>query len=255
MACITNKTKALDPEQPPIVRRLRLDEVVKALRVMEAAIKNDPLHHYLRDTPDANKGFYRRRFQFEGTVVTALATRKHLAWTIGDVFALMMYEPADKVEDTLDMIIGRIMLLYGKNISPRLLSKGQARRLATMGTKMNQAIDDTLGDRKKTMYRLADLATHPDFQRRGYGSALTKFVTEKADAHGRATWLMSSNILNTGFYNSLGFITKAEIALGSEDPDWCEPPVVVSLMVREVSDKSGHGTEPANEKDAMLVEY
>jgi hypothetical protein len=52
----------------------------------------------------------------------------------------------------------------------------------------------------------------------------------KADAHGRASWLLSSNINNTGFYNSFGYITQAEIILGDDDPDWTEPPFVVTLV-------------------------
>lgn len=52
----------------------------------------------------------------------------------------------------------------------------------------------------------------------------------QADAQGRATAL-TTNLLNTGFYNSLGFVEKGRILLGDNNPTWHEPPVVL-LVVR-----------------------
>ncbi len=54
--------------------------------------------------------------------------------------------------------------------------------------------------------------------------------TFQADAHGLASWLMSSNVNNTGFYNSLGFVTEADILMGDDDPDWHTKPVVIKLV-------------------------
>ena len=51
---------------------------------------------------------------------------------------------------------------------------------------------------------------------------------------------MSSNIKNTGFYNSLGFVTKAQVSVGDEDPDWTEPPVVVSLVCYFTAANTAH---------------
>jgi len=83
------------------------------------------------------------------------------------------------------------------------------------------------------MYYLAELATHPSKQGRGYGSALARFVTDRADAQHRATWFLSSNALDTQFYNSLGFVTGANVSVGENDPTWCKPLVVAKLMIRE----------------------
>lgn len=41
---------------------------------------------------------------------------------------------------------------------------------------------------------------------------------------------MSSNVNNTGFYNSLGFVTEADILMGDDDPDWHTKPVVIKLV-------------------------
>lgn len=49
---------------------------------------------------------------------------------------------------------------------------------------------------------------------------------------------MSSNINNTGFYNSLGFMAAADVLLGDNDPDWNAPPVVIKI-VRHVDSTEG----------------
>lgn len=74
------------------------------------------------------------------------------------------------------------------------------------------------------------LATHPDFQRRGYGGALVDAVTSLADAEGRSTYLFSSNPINTEFYNSHGFFTLAELLVGEDEPTWKKPPVPIALV-------------------------
>jgi hypothetical protein len=52
----------------------------------------------------------------------------------------------------------------------------------------------------------------------------------KADAQERAMILTSSNPINTGFYNSLGFAEKAQIVLGDDDPTWHVVLLVVCLL-------------------------
>lgn len=52
----------------------------------------------------------------------------------------------------------------------------------------------------------------------------------KADAQNRSVWLHSSNIDNTAFYNSHGFVTVSTYSLGDTNPDWQKPPVVGSIV-------------------------
>jgi len=54
------------------------------------------------------------------------------------------------------------------------------------------------------------------------------------DAQGRATFLWSSNIKNTGFYEAQGYKVVAAVLLGDTNPRWKKPPVRVNLMLREV---------------------
>jgi GNAT superfamily N-acetyltransferase len=110
-------------------------------------------------------------------------------------------------------------------------------------------VEETLGDSRHEMAYIELLATSPVMQGRGYASALIQKVvkevslhtgpvryavnhlfTNQAESQGRSTWLMSSNVANNGFYNSHGFLTKAKIAMGSDNPTWDRPPIVVCLV-------------------------
>lgn len=83
------------------------------------------------------------------------------------------------------------------------------------------------------MIHLNLLFTAPKAQGRGYASALVRSVTSVADAQHRNTYLLSSNIANTGFYNSMGFQVVDFAVVGEDNPDWHEAPVVLNIMVRE----------------------
>lgn len=52
----------------------------------------------------------------------------------------------------------------------------------------------------------------------------------QADAEGRATWLCSSNLANTEFYEQCGFVGVRDFTLGEDDPTWTKPPVVARVV-------------------------
>ncbi|KAI0346794.1 hypothetical protein BDW22DRAFT_461668 [Trametopsis cervina] len=136
----------------------------------------------------------------------------------------------DLVGDDLDKVLHRVV--YGV-ISPELLTKQQNDRLAEFSTKFRKALLESIGDERLEMYELGGLATRPSKQGLGYGSAMVNFVTGLADANRRGTWLGSSNVANTGFYESFGFRTVAEFVVGESDPTWTDPPVLVKVMSRK----------------------
>lgn len=100
------------------------------------------------------------------------------------------------------------------------------------------------------MFFIQLIATMPAYRRHGYASALVNMATAEAstshpqlensshythlllqaDTQGRASWLVSSNISNEPFYNSLGFSTRANVILGDDNPTWHKPPVVVKIV-------------------------
>ncbi|KAI0700776.1 hypothetical protein BC835DRAFT_1326425 [Cytidiella melzeri] len=210
-----------------------LGDIPEATRMGEDALEDDPLQHYLRDTPDASTGHYRESWRLHFGASLAFPVRKGLVWTIGDSDAMVTSSwPADLLEDDLDKLIKNALSLFTV-VSDNMLTEQQRQRQTAFITLFRQAILEFLGNRVKDMFELGGLATRPSKQGRGYGSALVRVVTDLADAVGCATWLGSSNVQNTGFYESLGFVAITTISLGESDPTWNEPPVVVALMVRE----------------------
>ncbi|KAI0700775.1 hypothetical protein BC835DRAFT_367096 [Cytidiella melzeri] len=151
-----------------------------------------------------------------------------LAWTTEEFGSVLLYSPVKPVD------------LEHESGSTGL-SQEQQRRLNDWVQTSERIANETLGDSRKDMAYLALLATTPVKQGRGYASALVKMVVEEADAQGRMVWLMSSNIVNTGFYNSHGFVTKVKITVGEDNPTWDRPPVVICLMVRNVGAISTEG--------------
>lgn len=52
-------------------------------------------------------------------------------------------------------------------------------RGAEWGAKFKKTVEEVLGDRKESMWYLAEVATHPDHQGHGYGSALIRQFTDQ----------------------------------------------------------------------------
>lgn len=57
----------------------------------------------------------------------------------------------------------------------------------------------------------------------------------QADAQGRTTWLLSSNVANMAFYNYLGFHTVGTVYIGLGDPTWTKPPIRVDVVSAALS--------------------
>ena len=51
----------------------------------------------------------------------------------------------------------------------------------------------------------------------------------QAEAEALSVWLISSNIANYAFYNSLGCETIARFTVGDDNPTWEGGPIVVML--------------------------
>ncbi|KAI0700764.1 hypothetical protein BC835DRAFT_363837 [Cytidiella melzeri] len=204
------------------LRKFSEAEIPEAIQLCEDAFEEDPLQHYLSNTPNAeDERRYRQFWHNHLSGYMRPFTDGGAAWTTEDFGAVLLYSPVKQ----LDVEHGS--MLTG-------LSEEQRRRLDEWLKTSERVADETLGTSRKDMAYIATLATAPAQQGRGYASALVKMVVDEADAQGRMTWLMSSNIANTGFYNDHGFITKAKIILGQDNPTWDRPPVVICLMVRNV---------------------
>ncbi|PCH33449.1 hypothetical protein WOLCODRAFT_111854, partial [Wolfiporia cocos MD-104 SS10] len=115
----------------------------------------------------------------------------------------------------------------------RLISAEQRKRREEGNDKLEAFIKNKFGDKINEMLRLHLLATAPDKCGHGYAKKLVEVVTAQADNECRSTWLLSSNVANTKFYERFGFITVGEVSLGESNPTWTDAPIIMPVMVRE----------------------
>lgn len=207
------------------------------MQTISEANQYDPCTLYFHDTPDAKNTPGKERLErLKWNLVISQWVRVRTGITVngGRAVAVVLPAPVNtKPRRPFDRLLDRIHTVVIGVLDKVTRSKEQQKRLDEISSKLDAIVEATLGERVKEMFSVNALSTHPAYQRRGYGSALVNAITHQADIEGRATYLLSSNIANTGFYNSLGFITVAEAQIGSENPTWHKPPIPVPLMVRE----------------------
>jgi len=218
----------------PTPRRLRYTDIYTGLKSGEAAFKDDPMVAYLMKTKDA-----KNKKPLFGGALTRLLTIIHWIWLVrgSDAWTIdagkacvTFYDPTTGNNDE--------ELIFDFLASPIFeidLSKEQKKRREELVQKAKEAIESSLGSRKPEMLYVSRLFADPATQGRGYGYALANVAVRRAEHLSRAAYLVSSNAKNTGFYNSVGFFTVGEIVLGDSNPEWEEPPVVMSVMVRELA--------------------
>ncbi|KAL0947539.1 hypothetical protein HGRIS_013635 [Hohenbuehelia grisea] len=223
----------------PPIEPMRYRDAYRATQTLEAALENDPLQHYINETPGYTPptSGEKRYKRWVNTVLNWTSIRRDTYLTIGRgesyILARPKSEPSGLVERILDFLyhgIGRVARLRS--------SRDSRRRIEEMKEKMGAAIERGVGERAKDMMHVMMLMTHPRHQGKGYGGGLLDFITASADTLGKSTFLESSNIANTAFYESHGFKTVSEAIIGDEEPTWKRPPVVVKIMVREFSPSS-----------------
>ena len=85
-----------------------------------------------------------------------------------------------------------------------------------------------LGERDDDSWYLVYIGTKPSGRGKGYARKVIEYVTQMADAEGRACYLESSNLINRKIYGKLGFDLKKNIYLQR-----AEEHVELDIMVRE----------------------
>lgn len=218
------------------VEPLKYREVPKSVHSGVEANKQDPMFRYVQhNVPDRDKSFMaKRRYNVIYNLAIADAARQKCAWTVnhGEALILLEHAPKDAAKRTrLDKLISTMTGLILKYL--RLLdSPEQRKRSNEMSEKSEAVIKEAFGDAVADMRVLEGFVTAPEKQGQGYGTALAKHVCAIAESEGRATWLLSSNIMNTPFYEGLGFETVGEFTLGESNPTWKEDPVIIRIMVK-----------------------
>ncbi|PCH40160.1 hypothetical protein WOLCODRAFT_67318, partial [Wolfiporia cocos MD-104 SS10] len=209
-------------------------DVSRAAASSAAAFRDDPIEHYLRDTPDADQSRISWRWRSALLIrmqLTAYALKQQaLTVNHGDA-SLAFLQPCDMVSRLVSLVKPIIRWLFIR-VNTLCDSPEQRRRRAEYLNKLERAEKGLFGERADRMYLLRNLSTSPAAQGRGYASILVRAVTEKArhKASYYSTWLSSSNVGNTSFYERCGFVTVGEFTLGDGNPTWTEPPLVVLIV-------------------------
>ncbi|PCH33470.1 hypothetical protein WOLCODRAFT_160089 [Wolfiporia cocos MD-104 SS10] len=222
--------------ETPECKDLQYSQIPHLVPGLVRANKDDPLKHYLTDTPDANQNPTSARQEKTALYLFALdSVRRHEGWTVGDGDALLVFSPASNtvprrrklVNQLFSSVIRSILQMYAM-----LNTKQQKKRSEEMSTKLQSAQKEALKGREGDLISLNLLATAPQKQGRGYASVLVDRLTAIADAQRRGIWLLT-NLYTTGFYERFGFVTIKDIVLGDDDPTWTKAPVIVCIMLRE----------------------
>ncbi|KAH9928721.1 uncharacterized protein B0H18DRAFT_246915 [Fomitopsis serialis] len=207
------------------VHSLRYMGIFKAAVTADTAFADDPLFDYIEDRPypkSSRRRCYTRLGWYAAKVHSASAM------TVNNGDAVLTFQLPRREARPIERTLYRLSKLLCRG-----LSREQQARFQEWRQKQAQAIRAAFGEREQDMFRVDGLATRPEKRHRGYGSALMAAANVRADELGLASWLSTSNIKNTAFYEHFGFATVHEYMVGEANPNWARPPVVVKIMVRE----------------------
>ncbi|KAF8069257.1 hypothetical protein FPV67DRAFT_1669273 [Lyophyllum atratum] len=211
-------------------------DVPRAAKLFQTTFAGDPMFRYIRNNREITRAQKTMELFAVSTYVASMI-ETHVALTINAGVANVTARPPKDPDypklDPVAMLLEWLMKVQTK-IHKRMIRDPEAKkRQLELDDKMQKALERALGDCADKMWLLEGIWTAAEYQGRGYGGALLDAVTKLADAAGQRTWLKSSNIVNTAFYNEHGFKTVEEVVLGDQNPTWHEKPVIVNIMVRE----------------------
>ncbi|KAH9946942.1 hypothetical protein B0H21DRAFT_740954 [Amylocystis lapponica] len=212
------------------VEPLRYSGIANCVNTMFVANEYDPMIRYFAyDMPN----FSRTRFRFQYGLIfrlqlfPAVYTRRVL--TIGEGDAFVSFTPPGKQQGVIERVVSAVAGWLEKVL--RSINTAELKHRRTeYADKLGVAIKSAFGDNVNNMMSLDSISTIPSKQGRGYGRELVRSVTAKADAEGRSTWLVSSNVANTTFYGRCGFSVAGQFALGDSNPLWDKGPIIVRVV-------------------------
>ncbi|KAJ3536140.1 hypothetical protein NM688_g6877 [Phlebia brevispora] len=189
-------------------------DISTAVKSTNDAFKTDPLRRYVVETPDSND-----------TILHKITHNANFSATLADTRA-----KESNPDGSLDTLI-QWLLPYATAYRKGLLSPEQRRRYKEAEDKVHKKVEETIeaGPWVRVCARQGgdSPGIRPSLLMLAVGQTMSEREFLQADEEKRATWLVSSNIANTGFYQSLGFEIKGEIVLGDDNPTWREPAVVM----------------------------
>lgn len=222
---------------PITVRQLKYRDIFRAAKAYQEICARDPMFRYLRNDRQQTRVEKISEYVVICTsLVLNIRTKITLTVNSGTANVAAVPPKANSDGQKRDPVTKLAEWLTRKLVQKRkqMVRDPEVRKRRTeLVEKTRNAMERALGDRVDKMWLLENLWTDPASQGFGYGGALMHSVTILADWTGQSTWLQSSNVANTTFYNRHGFETIATVLFGDDNPTWHEKPVVMSIMLRE----------------------
>ncbi|CAE6518746.1 unnamed protein product [Rhizoctonia solani] len=140
-----------------------------------------------------------------------------------DEYILTIHPPPSAAD--LVLCYSDEQLGYWASFSNKLDSDTRQWWKEVMLPRYNQLTTEGLGEGvKKGLLHLQVLGIHPDFQRRGVGKALVRYMLVRGDSQGVASCVETAKETNVSFYVGLGFEIKSEKEIPSPYGNftmWC----------------------------------
>ncbi|KAI0677441.1 hypothetical protein C8Q78DRAFT_1002778 [Trametes maxima] len=186
------------------------------------AFLNDSLMKYFAAADTAPFREARRKIGYYLMFNSGIRQRRML--TVNNGAAVMHYQgPGDVIYRSRweRAVLGILNKFQTKELKKRLKEYDQKGRAM---------VQDAFGEKVAGMYEVQAIATAPEAQGQGYGSALITTVTDLGDIEGHDVWLYTVDAYP--FYEYLGFSMIRTALMGVDNPEWNGTPVTIRLMYR-----------------------
>jgi len=183
---------------PPIprVREPLATERKRLLEVVGRAFFDDPVAEYLFPDPDSRR---RRYGGFAGIAIDAFEGHGRIL-TNDAVQGTAIWQAPSPPETGIGRQLRMLLTLFG-------LTRSAFLRAIRLSERMSEHHPT------EPHWYLAILATDPDVQGQGIGSALMRPILERCDKDGMPAYLESSKESNIPFYTKHGFELQGEIRI------------------------------------------
>ncbi|THZ50315.1 hypothetical protein D6C88_09871 [Aureobasidium pullulans] len=210
------------------VRRVTLAEYKQAAQCLAEAFADDDVARYFIEVPDRAHWTEKQKWDLHVSILeymTYAHILKGLVLAAGSDYgcvALWML-PGQNMDDYLTILRSGMWRLWYK-----LSAEGKTRFFDEFFPLLHDTKLEVMGARDDESYYLVYIGTKPAARGKGYARKCIEYVTNSADAEGRACYLESSNAANPAIYRKYGFEIIKSIHLKR-----AEKVVDLEIMVRE----------------------
>ncbi|KAI0650644.1 hypothetical protein C8Q79DRAFT_998441 [Trametes meyenii] len=199
----------------------RIVDIPKATRSSYDAFLDDSYIRYFADADTVPLREQREKLRISSVFADNVYVNKIYCVNHGDAIVSV------GVSGSKRGLLGSILTPVLDSLDPKELSK----RKTEFREKVEALLRSAFGDDIKNMLEIRGLATAPEKQGRGYGTALMRLVDEMSDVQGRAVYAVTTDAHR--FYESIGYSTLREGFIGGDNPNWNGPPVGIRIVLDE----------------------